>query len=165
MSNKQKRHLRHFLFTATTYFALTTLWDVLLDDEVGWLNNGITGIFFGALMTFFFRITNPEKELIAFVPQKELKQGMDWRDLEVVKQHLQQQYPKFQKAAVTHSPDGLEFRITKAWGLRQHVLKVVAVEEGLQLSAHTEDSLVYDDGTAARMSLLSARRLLAGLGD
>lgn len=121
----------------------------------------ILGLLMAGIMALAMTRMRSDKEIIAYVPMAELKEHVEWTDLEVVRQHLQDRDKTFRKANVSATPEGLKFRFSRLFGWLSYTLVVMPLNDGVHIHGDDSDLIFSGEDHYIRHKVLVARHLMA----
>ena len=143
------------------YVAVSALYSLLFNDSFDVINALTVGFVFSAVMGWVSTVIGTAEDVNVTISKSELKEDLDWRNLDAVKQYLQDQHVDFQKAEVSTTSDGLTFRFSRLFGWQHYTITIAPSEDGLHLHGCNAEKVFNFDDYHMRVRVLSTRRLFS----
>lgn len=161
MLSKPKKALVYAVFLFAVYSIVSIIIDRLMEKETDLVHTAIVGIFFSAIMTWFFFKGLKNNGALAFVPTESVPAGLNLTDRDALKRFLLAQSENLQKAKCVVVADGLEFHFSQMFGWKRYTVTVKPQETGLQIEGKDTSPVLKTDDYHIRVRMLEIRKLIA----
>lgn len=156
---KRRKVIAMFLIMFVGYALISFLVSPLLGSEFDITSTLVVGVFWSGIIALF--AARAGKEVVAFVPHAEVKEGIDPASPGALQNYLQQHNIDFQKAKVRSTAEGVEFHFSRLFGWQQFKVVVTSQESALQVRGFDVSPTIFLDDYLIRIKVTTARTLLA----